>query len=325
MRVRPGLGFHGSDLPGLSPQRSSPLLLIAYSRPASCPCPLTAPPELGLPATVFSPPLGSTPDPLLPQASNTASRPRSHSGLRTCLSPHSEDRSHLRRALRAQVLAPRPAPPRPRPSSPHPAPPELTASSVCATCGRSDPATALCRTSGTQYPRPPACRDLTEDLTENIQRTTNHRPRQEGSHPEGQKERSDGQPSVKLGGRGEPHAGAGPAEPRWSGNSPQAGRTGQAWAWADWRRQGLGRRGEPGLLQTHFLPQLDSRRQAHPLKQQQDKRMHTIPRAPRAHTPQPAVWTAGPPSGPAFSNTFSPKHAKLGDFLRFQECEHIQL
>ena len=39
------------------------------------------------------------------------------------------------------------------------------------------------------------------------------------------------------------------------------GGRGRPGAWADWRRQGLGRRGEPGLLQTHFLPQLDSRRQ----------------------------------------------------------------
>lgn len=38
--------------------------------------------------------------------------------------------------------------------------------------------------------------------------------------------------------------------------------------------QGRGAEGEPALLQTHFLRQLDSRRQSRTTKGQQDKRIH---------------------------------------------------
>ena len=52
--------------------------------------------------------------------------------------------------------------------------------------------------------------------------------------------------------------------------------------------------GEPALLRTpHFLLRnLTPGGKSQPLKQQQDKRIHTLPRVPRTYVPQPAVWTA---------------------------------
>ena len=81
-------------------------------------------------------------------------------------------------------------------------------------------------------------------------------------------------------------------------------------------RPGAGRRGEPALLQTHFLWQLDSRRQSSSTKGQQNKRIHTIPRVPRTYIPHLQSGQPISPSGAAFSDTFSLKTRQTRGLLQ---------